>query len=311
MKAFSFGCGTFSGSPSIAWYMDFKKSFTNKIEDFRKEVGTEQTFLVFPSPFTTDSNGHRYISEEVKKTFLSDAKKIRFVGLRPGTSMIHMLVKLITKKFTPEERGMLEQHDSLMKEFAKKNDLLIIVRNPNGQSLRWVGKTGYRPKPEGLSAKTITEGPNAGLVGASPKDPRLAGFLRAKKITYGDLVKQMEADEYSIAEDYVVAKNGEKFHSDLDLHGIYKGQTGISADTEDMRALINKEVFDNVEMVQHGSHDQWLLKNEFSSGPNRGPQVPVTAYLPSGEVRVIQTLQGMKDIYRAYGIEWWKIYPHF
>jgi hypothetical protein len=304
-------CGSQSGTPSIAWFRDFKETLANKIQNTRKKMGLNQTVFPFPNLLKVDEKGKLYAPESLKRRFLDDALKISFVGSRPGTNTKNLLLKFANKQLSSEKRGLSEDQDSLMKQFAQENNLLIIVRHPNSQYLRWVGKEGYRPKPEGLSAKTISDGPNAGLVGANPKDPTLAGILKAKGMSYENYVKKLEADGFTVTEDYLVTRNGESFHSDLDLHGIYKGKTGQSADTEEVRTLINEKVFDGTKMVQHGSHDHWLLKNEFSAGPNRGPQVPVTAYLPNGQIKVIQTVEEMKVLYRAHGIEWWKIYPQF
>jgi hypothetical protein len=40
-----------------------------------------------------------------------------------------------------------------------------------------------------------------------------------------------------------------------------------------------------VQLVNHGAQDDW--DDKMKEGPNRGPQPPVTAYLPSGSVQRI------------------------
>jgi len=205
----------------------------------------------------------------------------------------------------PHERGMRAFDDFVLSQKAEDDGLIIMVRNSNEEATQWIGREGYRPKPMDLKAKTARHGPFAGLAVADPGDAR----TRAMAESYGGydgFVASLESKGYTVGsaeEGYVVRDAaGNAFYSDYDLHGVYHAADGSQADHESVRSDLNAE-FGN-DAVQHGPHDNWPERGAAESGPNRGPQPPVTAYLPDGSSVHLETVDEMRSFYDAHGIDW-------
>jgi len=211
----------------------------------------------------------------------------------------------------PKARGMRPRDDMVFKDVAAEGKV-ILVRNSNEHAVEYIGKKGYKAKPMKMKAKTRKEGPNAGLAAADPNDERLVDMLKSDKKTYKQFVEEMDSRGYGVAskEDGFVIFNketGEKYYSDYDLHGVYDINTGKSAYSSSFKDELNKKFGD--EVVQHGPHDEWPDRNKKEAGVNRGPQPPVTAYLPDGTTVHLQTIDDMKKFYKELNINWEKIYP--
>jgi hypothetical protein len=211
----------------------------------------------------------------------------------------------------PKARGMRPRDDIVFKEVAAEGKV-ILVRNSNEHAVEYIGKKGYKAKPMKMKAKTRTQGKNAGLAAADPNDKRLVDMLKSDKKTYKQFVEEMDSRGYGVAskEDGFVIFNketGEKYYSDYDLHGVYDINTGKSAYSSSFKDELNKKFGD--EVVQHGPHDEWPDRNKKEAGINRGPQPPVTAYLPDGTTVHLETIDDMKKFYKELNINWEKIYP--
>lgn len=222
----------------------------------------------------------------------------------------------------PHKRGMRAQDDFDFEEQALAKDHILLVRDSNEAMLRHVNDPRKGPKPELLKAKTLKQGKSEGLASADPNDPRLKEMLAAMKspstgeapMSYEEFVADLESHGFKIRGrdgDYVVYNNEhpDGFYSDYDLHGIYDKQ-GRGAYSEKIRGELNERF--GKDLVQHGPHDEWPKRNSPEAGPNRGPQPPVTAYVPvNGEVKKfhLTTIDDMKDFYEAWNIPWKRIYP--
>jgi hypothetical protein len=214
----------------------------------------------------------------------------------------------------PKDRGMRPRDSVAFRDVAKENDIIILVRNSNPDAVEYIGKEGYAAKPEELKAKSRKTPPNKGLAAADPKDQRLIDMLNKDKppLSYDEFVKKLDKSGYGVAseqEGYVVYQKstGTKYYSDYDLHGVYDAKTGKDAYNENLRKNLNKKFGD--EIIQHGPHDDWPKRNKPEAGPNRGPQPPVTAYLPDGSAVNLESIEEMEQFYREHNIHWDIIYP--
>lgn len=231
----------------------------------------------------------------------------------------------------PEQRGMRADDDFDFAQQALDTGRIVLVRNSNQQMLRHVNNSTRGPKPESLKAKTLPDKPppalkdpdHAGLASAHPDDPRLQDMLKEMKspktgkppMSHEEFVEDLKKKGYDVKGpegDYLVTGKGAPggYYSDYDLHGVYdlKGNNGYS---EAFRDQLNQRF--GKELVQHGPHDLWPNRNRKEAGPNRGPQPPVTAYVPRGDRKVerfeLDTVEEMRAFYEAWKIPWDKIYP--
>lgn len=211
-------------------------------------------------------------------------------------------------------RGLLLVDENYLKQLAVSEGKVIIVRDSNQWSMRWIGREGYAPKPMDIKGKTLKR---EDLVGVPDAD-RYVGLASAKGMS-------LEARAELLKKGYKIASPGDQevirgpdgprgYYSDTDLHGVYNldGSQGWSP------ALLEKLKCHFFERgVQHGPHDVWPSRNDRAvAGPNYGPQVggkdgkALTAYLPDGSAVHVTTLEQMKALYRAIGVDWQALYPY-
>ncbi len=209
----------------------------------------------------------------------------------------------------PNERGMTDIDDVVFRGLAMNQKLIFIARESNPAAVRFTNKPGYAPKPEKLKAKTIqgdpAADPNVGLAAANPADKRLQNMLSAVGQSYADYVKQLEADKFVVgpAPAYLVMHKvtGEKFYSDIDLHGIYDLRGRPQWDL--FRAsVLNVRLKDR--LIQHGPHNCWEKRNAPEAGLNGGPQPPVTVYMPDGTLFYLRTDKQMQAFYAKHKLPW-------
>ncbi len=209
-----------------------------------------------------------------------------------------------TGKFTPPsalQRGLTLDADKKLRGFANRNNKIVIVRDSNPAAMRWAGQPGYKPKPAELKGKTIPADPNKPL----SQQPH-AGLASAKGMSGKDLRTLKQLGYRVTGRDRIITDaDGNRFYSDTDLHGVYNSD-GSSAWNSRMRQQLNNHVGDNI--VQHGPHDEWALRN--SPGKNFGPQPPATAYMPDSSVWHLENATDLKWFYKMQGMEWSRIYPH-
>jgi hypothetical protein len=55
----------------------------------------------------------------------------------------------------PRERGLLPQDHQFLSDLAVSDNLVIILRDSNAAAARWIGRTGFAPKPKFPKAKTL------------------------------------------------------------------------------------------------------------------------------------------------------------
>ena len=228
-------------------------------------------------------------------------------------------------------RGTRARDDLALASKAKEKGRYILVRDSNADAVRWIGlkdaNVEYRAKPENMKAKTLKEGPNAGLAAFPPDDPRtlatLAGIepqtnaaALAANPTERDrrwwdyMEKNINKYGYKVEghdKSYLVYLDlggGKKayYHGDMDLHGVFDKNGGKVLDSKSVRTELNQEF--GTELIQHGAHDEWPERNNKLMAPNNGPQPPVTAYLPDGSMKHLKTVPEMKQFYEAHGLDW-------
>lgn len=233
-------------------------------------------------------------------------------------------------------RGMTDVDDAVFQGIAHNKRLYILVRDSNTYAPNFNGKPGYLPKPEALKAKTRKaklgpEGkplpdPNVGLAAADPNDPGLQAMLAASKppLNYTQYVIALLDQNPSFVvgrpPDYLIetfVRNPEtkktiiyRYYSDYDLHGVYDGETRQPVYDKAIEDWANPSVKELLNarfkhaMVQHGPHDDWPKNMSKEAGPNRGPQPPVTAYLPDGSMAYLADIPAMKSFYAKHKIKW-------
>jgi len=215
-----------------------------------------------------------------------------------------------------EERGLRPQDDATFARLAKKKKRYIVVRDSNKAAAARIGKRGFAPKPESVKAKTLKAGEipapkpeNIGLAAANPNNARFQELLRAKgpDYDYAKYKADLEKAGFGIdeANDYLVfQRSPEKayLYSDADLHGLYTQDGQLIRVTQ---AIIDEftEAF-GLKLLQHGAQDEWADRLSPEAGPNRGPQPPVTAYLPDGTKQHLTTIPEMREFYLAHGLPW-------
>lgn len=229
----------------------------------------------------------------------------------------------------PATRGMREIDDLIFAEKAREKGVYIIVRDGNADGVPYVGRDGYKAKPETLKAKTSDQPPTKGLASFHPEHERtiklLAGEpppmsvaeLRANpdefKRRYEYFKKhKLEEKGFTVAgpEEHFVVKDaqGNKFHGDYDLHGVYS-KDGKLLDSTEIRGELNREF--GTELILHGAHDEWPIRNKPAAGANRGPQPPCTVYTPDGKAHHLPDRAAMKRFYKEHGLDWNSAYGEF
>jgi hypothetical protein len=208
----------------------------------------------------------------------------------------------------PLQRGMLPEVDDTLRKIAAEKGWTIVVRDGNPGATRFYGEPGYLPKGPGLKAKTtpydpakpLSEQPNAGLARSDEPLPE-----DATKLGYS-----------TEPETGLVTQGGNRFHSDIDLHGVYDS-AGNDVTSEFFKEIIKKQYRGNPiqDMIQHGTHDTWMFKNDpIKAGSNYGPQAgggkTVTAYTPGGSTVQLSSTPQMKSFYTENNINWSRIYPN-
>lgn len=211
-------------------------------------------------------------------------------------------------------RGMRKRDNAVFSQMAKGGGKIIIVRNSNAAATQYVGKKGYKPKPEAMKAKTRKSPPNEGLAAADPGDPRFKELMQQDGCSNPrEWVDKKLGKDWTIGtpeQGYVIRDpQGNAYYSDYDLHGVYDGKTGANAYSEGFRDGLNRRMGED--MVQHGTHDQWGSRNNpKAAGDNYGPQPPCTAYTPDGKAVHLETVADMKAFYKEHNINFDAIYPN-
>lgn len=208
-----------------------------------------------------------------------------------------------------EERGMTSVDDAIFRGLAQNKKLIFIVRDSNPAAVRYTGKAGYAPKPEALKAKSIKapeDHPYLGLVSVSPVDLDLQRDLAEQRKSFRDYVMELWNAGFAVGpEPYFLVedrKTRAKFYSDIDLHGVYD-ESGKQRWTPALRSeLLNSRLKDR--LIQHGPHDCWEKRNSAQAGRNRGPQAPVTVYMPDGNVYSLGTSAQMEAFYKQRKLPW-------
>lgn len=214
---------------------------------------------------------------------------------------------------SPIFRGLLLPDEQILKQLAATENKVIIVRDSNQWSMRWIGRKGYAPKPLDVKGKTLKPEDLAGLP-AAERD-RYLGLASAKGMSLEertDLLKKGYKIGSPGAQEVITGPNNERFYSDTDLHGVYN-LDGTSGWSDALLQKLECHFFDRG--VQHGPHDAWPLRNDARrAGPNYGPQVgngkALTAYFPDGRSVHLTTLEAMKALYSAIRVDWHSVYPY-
>jgi len=216
---------------------------------------------------------------------------------------------------TPLMRGMLLEDEKFLQELAATEGKVFIVRDSNPLAMRWVGRSGFKPKPMDLKGKTlkVEELMKEGLSKAEAE--KYAGLASAKGMSVAERTELLKKG-YKIGspgeQEVIRGPNGERFYSDTDLHGVYN-LDGTNGWGDDLFNKLQCRFFDRG--IQHGPHDNWALRNNpAKAGPNYGPQVgggkTLTAIFPDGTKMWVQSLEQMKALYRAMGVDWRSVYPN-
>ena len=132
------------------------------------------------------------------------------------------------------QRGITLEDDKTLSQIAVKEGKIIVVRKiSNSAALRWIGDPRAVPKPVQVKAKTLRQGPYAGLASAedlSPEDisalekegfrvatPKEISALKQK----GEIVGNFEHDPGIADHKLIINPDGKVLYSDVDIHGVY------------------------------------------------------------------------------------------
>ncbi len=217
------------------------------------------------------------------------------------------------------KRGMLLGDEKVLKGIAVAEGKTFIVRDSNPLSMRWIGREGYVAKPMGVKGKTLKPADIAQLPATerAAAEPFL-GLSTAKGMSLAERTELLRKG-YRIAspgaQEVVSGPGAERgYYSDTDLHGVYD-LDGSPGWTPALQGELQCRFFDRG--IQHGPHDVWPDRNNRAvAGPNYGPQVggpdqkALTAYRPDGSAVHLETLDQMREFYRAIGVDWNSIYPN-
>ena len=168
---------------------------------------------------------------------------------------------------------MLRQHIEIFLSVAVRLKCWIILREPNAESERWIGKSGYIPKSEICKAKT-SDNPSfnySGLV----IDPILfpQAFLDPIKASNkwrdfapNDILPNQFSRETIGPNAGILKYEGNAIHTDYDLMTIVKATDDLNncaytSDSEEASLFFLVEIDINIEtglkMIQHGTEFDW------------------------------------------------------
>jgi len=230
---------------------------------------------------------------------------------------------------SPRSRGMRDVDDLTFAEKAREKGVYIFVRDGNPDGVDYIGKPGHKGKPETMKAKTAKEGEYVGLVCFHPDHERTLQMLAgeppattvealkanpAEKQKRYDYFKEHKINEkgFHVGEPphyLVMDAQGNRFHGDYDLHGVY-GKDGRLMDSKGIRDELNNEF--GSELILHGAHDEWPDRNIIEkAGANCGPQPPCVVYTPDGKSHHLPDRKTMKEFYLEHGLDWEGAYGEF
>jgi hypothetical protein len=234
--------------------------------------GGSFTYLLLPNPSTGES-----LSEAViEKGFAERVRQHR--------------ARWAAEPF-PELMRLRDYHSFL--ELAKETDFVLVVCGANPYAGGFIGRAGYRCFDQRRFVVSRETGPNEGLIAADPQDARLVGGLRAyaQPLAYDRYVAELASGGYRVLgpdEGYVIEDHaGARFYEGYRLHSAYHASSGETAwtsrDGESLRARINARL--GGELVRFGPQDDWASRNDRAAGgPLSGPQAPLIAFRPNGEI---------------------------
>jgi hypothetical protein len=211
-------------------------------------------------------------------------------------------------------RGMLLADENFFKKMAAASGKVFIIRDSSAVALRWAGRPGFKPKPTSIKGKTLKPEDLSGIPQAEANN--YLGVASAKGLSLADR-SDLLAQGYKIASpgEYEIIRgpNGEKYYSDIDLHGVYN-LDGTDGWSPQLQQALDCELLDRG--VQHAPHDNWADRNNPNiAKANYGPQIgngkSVTAIFPDGTMLQATTLAELKQLYQAMGVNFRQIYPNF
>ncbi len=226
-----------------------------------------------------------------------DLKGYDAMGNSPGATYLQLDARRMWRlpvgnPFPPAppgpQRGLTPADDGLLQNYARANKLIMIVRDASPYSVRWIGRTGYAPKPKVIKAKTLKAGDCA--------DTRLLGLAAARGAAESAYYASIGFLVAGADRCFVISsRTGTRYYSDADLHGVYRSWLpGVGAvdqwrvDSTGLASTLNRGL--SAPLIQHGPQDDWdqrnsrqvLFDQRLIDNAAYGPLPPATAYLPEG-----------------------------
>ncbi len=206
----------------------------------------------------------------------------------------------------------------VFRNMARQTGNIFIVRAANRLAGRYIGRSGFRPAPVGLTAVSRLTPPNEGLLAAEPADARSTGALQAQAppLSNGQFTDAGLPAGFSIGsanEGYIIRDEaGNALHPCYLLHGVYDLETARNAWTaregERLRAELNRRM--GAELVVTGPYDIWAERLDLpKEDPRRAPRPPALCFLPDGNMSVCADADALEQFYRYYGVDWERLYP--
>ncbi|MDP8982282.1 MAG: hypothetical protein M3O35_17025 [Acidobacteriota bacterium] len=225
------------------------------------------------------------------------------------------------QQMDPKDRGLLLADENYLKNIAATKGLIFLVRDSSLPALWWIGRPGYRAKPAAIKGKTLKAGDLTGF--PANQVNQYLGLASARGMSENEK-RELRAAGYSIEPNepqLIVDQDGSKFYSDTDLHGVYD-LNGNDAWSNEMAQQLRCGTVDKG--IQHDPHDNWTDRNNKAvAKANYGPQIgprpgqesgdprTITAILPDCTTVRIGSLAEMKQLYRAIGVNFGRVYPGF
>jgi len=201
-------------------------------------------------------------------------------------------------------------------DFARAEDVRLLVCSANPSAGRWIGASNARCYSGRWFVPSVDSGSDAGLLAADPADARLREALAAYgELSYAEYARLLaESGAHVLGSDAgyaLVDDAGRRFYEGYRLHGVYDAKTSEPVWTarrgEALRAALNRALGED--LVHGGPHDDWEHRNNSKlAGPWRGPQLPLIEFTAEGR---IQNLLSQAELSRLqpYESRWAELYP--
>jgi hypothetical protein len=207
-------------------------------------------------------------------------------------------------------------HRDAFRLVAQQRKVTIVVKAPHPAARRYLGRPGHAAAPSDVSGVVRATEPNAGLLCADPRDPRLAALLASLQHDLGHrlFVERLSSAGFRVgnaSDGYLVRDaRGTAFFAPYRVLGIYDTET--HADMwrfergERLRAELNRALGE--ELIPFPGSDAW----QGARGTRAlldADRAPALCFLPDGLALTRPDIESLRDFYKAYQLPWRELDP--